>query len=59
MVNVTVNRHVPERLSYERDATQGERLTRVPQGAVPNVAYIDPGGGEEKIVELTRKFINM
>jgi hypothetical protein len=50
-----VNRFGPQRLL--RDATQRERLTRVLQGAVPDVAYTDPGDGKEKIAEL--RFINM
>ena len=50
-----VNRFVPQRLL--RDATQGGRLARTLQGAVPDVAYTDPSDGKEKIVEL--KFINM
>jgi len=50
-----LNQFVPQRLL--RDDTQGEELNRVLQGAVPDVAYTNPGDGKEKIVEL--KFINM
>jgi hypothetical protein len=39
-----------------RDYTQEDRVHRVFQGAVPDVAYTDPGHGKEMIVEL--KFIN-
>jgi hypothetical protein len=38
-----------------RDRTQEDRVRRVVQGAIPDVAYTDPGDGKEKIVEL--KFI--
>ena len=50
-----MNQFVPQRLL--RDTTQGERLSRVLQGAVPDVAYTNPGDGKEKIVEL--RFISM
>ncbi len=39
-----------------REYTQEDRVHRVLQGAVPDVAYTDPGCGREMIVEL--KFIN-
>ncbi len=39
-----------------REYTQEDRVHRVLQGAVPDVAYTDPGHGKEMIVEL--KFIN-
>ena len=39
-----------------REYTQEDRVHRVFQGAVPDVAYTDPGHGREMIVEL--KFIN-
>jgi hypothetical protein len=53
-----MNRHIPQRPL--RDAThsqwqwQRDRVNRrrVPQGAVPDVAYTDPGDGKERIVEL-------
>ena len=35
-----------------RDYTQEDRVHRVFQGAVPDVAYTDPGHGKEMIVEL-------
>ena len=52
-----VNQHVPARLL--RDLTQDDRAQwhRRLQGAIPDVAYTDPGDGKEKIVELKR--INM
>ena len=44
-----------------RDPAEADRAHRVLQGAVPDVAYIDPGpgDGEEKIVEPKPEFINM
>jgi hypothetical protein len=39
-----------------RDRTQEDRVHRVVQGAVPDVAYTNPSDGKEKIVEL--RFIN-
>jgi hypothetical protein len=39
-----------------REYTQEDRVHRVLQGAVPDVAYTDPGHGRGMIVEL--KFIN-
>jgi hypothetical protein len=39
-----------------RDRTQEDRVRRAVQGAIPDVAYTDPGDGKKKIVEL--KFIN-
>ncbi len=39
-----------------REYTQEDRVHRVLQGAVPDVAYTDPGNCREMIVEL--KFIN-
>jgi hypothetical protein len=39
-----------------REYTQEDRVHRVLQGAVADVAYTDPGHGREMIVEL--KFIN-
>ncbi len=52
-----VNQHVPARLL--RDLPQEERAQwhRRLQGAIPEVAYTDPGHGREMIVEL--KCINM
>ena len=49
-----VNGMIPRPLL--RDHTQEDRVHRVFQGAVPDVAYTDPGHGREMIVEL--KFIN-
>ena len=49
-----VNGMIPRPLL--RDLTQEDRVHRVLQGAVPDVAYIDPGHGREVIVEL--KFCN-
>ena len=48
-----VNGMIPRPLL--RDLTQEDRVHRVFQGAVPDVAYTDPGHGKEMIVEL--KFI--
>ena len=48
-----VNGMIPRPLL--RDHTQEDRVHRVFQGAVPDVAYTDPGHGREMIVEL--KFI--
>jgi hypothetical protein len=53
-----MNRHIPQRPL--RDATHSQwqwqrdhvNRRRVPQGAVPDVAYTDPGDGKERIVEL-------
>ena len=39
-----------------REYTQEDRVHRVLQGAVPDVAYTDPGHGRKMIVEL--KFCN-
>ena len=39
-------------LRRHADATQGDRVHRVLQGAVPDVAYTNPGDGKEKIAEL-------
>jgi hypothetical protein len=52
-----VNQHVPARLL--RDLTMEDRAQwhRRLQGAIPDVAYTDPGHGREVIVEL--KCINM
>ena len=49
-----VNALIPRPLL--RDRAQEDRVHRVFQGAVPDVAYTDPGHGKEMIVEL--KFIN-
>ena len=49
-----VNGMIPRPLL--REYTQEDRVHRVFQGAVPDVAYTDPGHGREMIVEL--KFIN-
>jgi hypothetical protein len=43
--------------TLRRDATQDGHAHRMLQGAIPDVAYTDPGDGKEKIVEL--KCINM
>jgi hypothetical protein len=53
-----VNGLIPRPLFKLRDHTQEDRVHRVFQGAVPDVAYTDPAGGHgrEMIVEL--KFIN-
>jgi hypothetical protein len=41
---------------YTGTQPEEDRVHRVLQGAVPDVAYTDPGHGREMIVEL--KFIN-
>jgi hypothetical protein len=45
-----VNGLIPRPLLRER--TQEDRVHRILQGAVPDVAYTDPGHGREVIVEL-------
>ena len=49
-----VNGQIPRPLLREHT----DRMHRVLQGAVPDVAYTNPSDGKEKIVELTRKFVN-
>jgi hypothetical protein len=51
-----VNGLIPRPLRRDIEHTQGDRVHRVLQGAVPDVAYTNPGDGKERIVEL--KFIN-
>ena len=51
-----VNGLIPQPLRRDIEHTQGDRVHRVSQGAVPDVAYTNPGDGKERIVEL--KFIN-
>ena len=53
MVILPVRRALRQPL--QRDPTQGERVQRVLQGAVPDLEYTDSSDGKQKMVEL--KFI--
>ena len=52
-----VNQHVPARLLRDLPREERAQWHRRLQGAIPDVAYTDPGHGREMIVEL--KCINM